>query len=41
MSRADTVPPKIASLNPLEQWRYFSEPQVMGDWLRERYDDKE
>jgi cytochrome P450 len=27
------------SLNPLQQWRYFSQPRVMHDWLRERYGD--
>src|SRR5689334_326829 len=39
MSLAATVHRKAIPLNPLQQWRYFSEPQAMGDWLRERYGD--
>src|SRR5262245_55272692 len=39
MSRAATAPQKITRLNPRQQWRYFSEPLVMGDWMREHYGD--
>jgi cytochrome P450 len=31
--------PETIHLNPLQQWRYFSEPQAMHTWLRERYGD--
>ena len=29
--------PQTIHLNPLQQWRYFSQPRAMHDWLRERY----
>ena len=31
--------PRGLDLNPLQQWRYFSEPQAMHTWLRERFGD--
>ena len=36
MTLAATFPQTI-HLNPLQQWRYFSQPRAMHDWLRERY----
>ncbi len=36
MTLAATFPQTIR-LNPLQQWRYFSQPRAMHDWLRERY----
>ena len=39
MSLTSTVPQKIVSLNPLQQWRYLNEPQAFGNWLREHYGD--
>lgn len=38
MAFAPTAP-KPVSLNPLQQWRYFSEPLSMADWIREHYGD--
>ena len=29
--------PRPIPLNPLQQWRYFSQPRMMHDWIRERY----
>jgi hypothetical protein len=26
-------------LNPFQQWKFFSQPRVMHDWLREHYGD--
>ena len=31
--------PQAIHLNPLQQWRYFSQPQATHTWLRERYGD--
>jgi len=39
MSLAATALQKIVPLNPLQQWRYFSQPQTMGVWIREHYGD--
>lgn len=36
MTLAATFPETIL-LNPLQQWRFFSQPRAMHDWLRERY----
>jgi cytochrome P450 len=30
---------QVIPLNPLQQWRYFSQPRRMHDWLRLRYGD--
>jgi cytochrome P450 family 110 len=28
---------KVVPLNPWQQWRYFSEPMTMSEWIRKRY----
>jgi cytochrome P450 len=41
MTLAATLPKQKNTLylNPLQQWKYFSDPRSMHDWLRERYGD--
>jgi cytochrome P450 len=39
MSLAVTVPQRAVTLNLLQQWRYFSEPVAMAEWIRAHYGD--